>query len=90
MSNEELVKLTSAAWNERVFIETTEHIITGRVFMPKIGKESRLLSEILNSGKQFIAVKDCTIEYKLLPNKNIDNIDFIQVNISTILYVRPL
>ena len=61
MENKEILELTNSAWSEKVYIETTEHIIRGDVFMPKIGKKSRLLSEILNGNKNFIAVKDCTM-----------------------------
>ena len=57
--------------------------------MPKIGKRNRLLTEVLNSNKQFIAVKECQIESKLNPQKEIETHDFIQVNISTILIMRP-
>ena len=57
--------------------------------MPKIGKRSRLISEVLNSRKQFIAVKNCRLEFKLLPQKDVEYHDFLQVNISTILLMRP-
>ena len=90
MKNNEIMELTGSAWSEKVYIETTEHIICGYVFMPKIGKRSRLLSEVLNSNKSFIAVKNCTLEHKLLPNKNIEEHEFMQINISTILIMRPL
>ena len=80
---------TSSVWKEKVYIETLEHIICGYVFMPNIGKKNRLLTEVLNSGKSFIAVKECSLEYKHLPNRNIENHDFIQVNISSILIMRP-
>ena len=58
--------------------------------MPKIGKKNRLLSEILNTGKNFVAVKNCTLEYKLNPGRNIEEHEFLQVNISSILIMRPL
>jgi len=90
MENKEILELTSSAWKEKVYIETMEHIIRGYVFMPKIGKKNRLLSEILNTGKVFIAVKDCSLEYKKIPNRNIESHDFMQVNISSILIMRPL
>lgn len=90
MFNNEKSDLSSTAWCEKVYIETAEHIITGYVFMPKIGKKTRLLSEILNANKNFIAVKDCSIEYKLQPTKNVEKHDFIQINISSILIMRPL
>lgn len=90
MENNEILELTTSAWREKVYIETTEYIIKGYVFMPKIGKRNRLLSEVLNTNKQFIAVKNCSIESKLIPQKEVEQHDFIQVNISTILIMRPL
>ena len=90
MENKELIELSTSAWREKVYIETAEHIICGYVFMPKIGKKSRLLSEILNTGKEFIAVKNCTLEYKLNPSKNIEKHEFMQVNVSSILLMRPM
>ena len=90
MENNEILALSASAWREKVYIETAEFIIKGYVFMPKIGKRSRLLSEILNTNKQFIAVKNCTLESKLIPQREVENHDFLQVNISTILIIRPL
>lgn len=90
MENNEILELTTSAWREKVYIETSEHIIKGYVFMPKIGKRSRLLSEVLNTNKQFIAVKNCTLEYKLTPQRDVEDHDFLQVNISSILIMRPL
>ena len=90
MENNEILELTTSAWREKVYIETAEHIICGYVFMPKIGKKSRLLSEILNTGKEFIAVKSCTLEYKLKPGKNVEKHEFMQVNVASILLMRPM
>ena len=83
MENNEKLDFTSSAWRENVYIETAEHIIRGYIFMPKIGKRQRLITEVLNAGK------DCTIEYKLLPSKAVESHDFIQVNVSSILIMRP-
>ena len=90
MENNEILELTTSSCKEDVYIETVEHVIKGSIFMPKIGKRTRLLSEVLNSSKQFIAVKDCTIESKLVPQKDLEKHPFVQVNISTILLMRPL
>lgn len=90
MENNEILELTTSAWREKVYIETAEYVIKGYVFMPKIGKRSRLLSEILNTSKQFIAVKNCTLESKLNPQKEVESHEFLQLNISTILLMRPL
>jgi hypothetical protein len=86
LSNE----MMSGSWSEKVYIETAEYIIRGYVHMPKIGKRSRLLTEILNTTKQFIAVTDCKVESKLSPQKELESYDFIEVNIATILIMRPI
>ena len=90
MENNEVIAAESSAWKEKVYIETAEHIICGYVFMPKIGKRNRLLSEVLNMGKNFIAVKDCSLEYKHRMSGAIENHEFLQVNISSILLMRPI
>ncbi len=90
MESKEIMNLMDSVWKEKVYIETSEFIIIGYVFMPKIGKRNRLLTEILNSNKQFLAVKDCRLEFKLNPQKEVEYHDFLQVNISTILIMRPV
>jgi len=90
MDTQEISVLTDTVWKEKVYIETSEFKIIGYVFMPKIGKKARLLTEILNGNKQFIAVKECRLEHKLIPQKEVEYHDFLQVNISTILLMRPM
>ena len=90
MQNKTVNELSTNAWSEKVYIETAEHIICGYVFMPKIGKRARLLSDILNTEKNFIAVKQCSLEYKLNPTRNIESHDFLEVNIASILIMRPI
>ena len=89
MKKEDNSEFTNSAWREKVYIETAEHIICGYIFMPKIGKRERLLTEVLNAGKSFLAVKECTLEYKHMPNKDIETHDFMQVNAASILIMRP-
>ena len=89
MKNNERIEFNEA-WNERVYIETTEYIIKGTVFMPKIGKKERLLTEILNTNKQFLAVTDCIVESKLVPQKEVERYDFIEINLTTVLLMRPI
>ena len=90
MDKKEVSEFTNSAWKEKVYIETAEHVICGYIFMPKIGKKNRLLTEVLNAGKSFIAVKECTLEYKQMPNRNVETHNFIQVNVASILIMRPL
>ena len=81
--------LKDTVWKERVYMETAEFKIVGYVFMPKTGKKNRVLSDIMNSRKRFLAVKDCSLEFKLIPNKEVEHHDFLQVNIASILIMRP-
>ena len=90
MKTKEKSELVDTVWKEKVYIETAEFKIVGYVFMPKIGKRTRLLTEIFNINKHFIALKDCNLEYKLIPQKEIEHHDFLQVNIATILLMRPM
>ena len=89
MANKEKQDVTGA-WSEKVYIETTEYAIKGTVYMPKVGKRDRLLTEILNTNKQFLAVTDCYVESKLSPQKEIEHYEFLELNLSTILLMRPL
>ena len=89
MKNKEIEELKDSAWREKVYIETSEHIICGYIFMPRIGNKARLLSEVLNTGKSFIAVKNCTLEYKLNPTRELEKHEFMEVNLSSILIMRP-
>ena len=90
MNKKEISNLMDSVWKEKVYIETAEFKIVGYIYMPKNGKRNRLLSEVLNSNKQFLAVKECSLEYKLIPQKEIERHEFLQVNISTILVMRPM
>lgn len=89
MKNNEKNDITSTSLIEKVYIETSELIIIGHIYMPNIVKKERILSEMLNSGRAFLAVKDLSLEYKLNPSKNIEYHSFLEVNISTILIMRP-
>ena len=58
--------------------------------MPNVVKKERLLSEMLNSGKTFLAVKDLSLEYKLNTAKDVEKFSFLEVNLSSILIMRPI
>ena len=80
---------TNGVWSERVLVITQDYEIKGSVFMPKIGKRSRVLSDILNSKKRFVAIKDCEVSYRLMPNRRTEFHDFVQLNINSIIILRP-
>ena len=80
---------TNGVWSERVLVITQDYEIKGSVFMPKIGKRSRVLSDILNGKKRFVANKDCEVSYRLMPNRRTEFHDFVQLNINSIIILRP-
>ena len=80
---------TNGVWSERVLVITQDYEIKGSVFMPKIGKRSRVLSDNLNGKKRFVAIKDCEVSYRLMPNRRTEFHDFVQLNINSIIILRP-
>ena len=82
--------LISGLWSEKVLIVTKDYEIQGFIFMPKIGKQNRIISDILNSSKRFVAVKDCEVSYRNQPNRRNEFHDFVQINIFSIILLRPI
>jgi len=83
-------EFVSGLWSERVLLVTKDYEIQGYVFMPKIGKQNRILSDILNSSKRFVAIKDCEISYRSQTNRRNEFHDFIQINLYSIIMLRPI
>jgi len=77
-------------WSEKIIVITEDYEIKGYVFMPKTGKRNRILSDILNSNKRFVAVKDVEISYRKFPEKKAEKQDFIQINLNSIVLLRPI
>ncbi len=86
-SNNDLI---SGLWSEKVLIVTKDYEIQGSIFMPKIGKQNRIISDILNSSKRFVAVKDCEVTYRNQPHRRNEYHDFVQINIYSIILLRPI
>ncbi len=80
----------SGVWSERVLVVTQDYEIKGYVFMPKTGKKNRVLSDILNGVKRFVAIKDCDIKHRLIPERRVEHHDFLQLNLGSIILLRPL
>ncbi len=77
-------------WSERILVITKDYEITGNVFMPKTGRKNRVLSDILNGGKRFVAIKNCEIIHREFPNRKVENHDFLQLNLNSIILLRPI
>lgn len=81
---------TAGIWSERVLVVTKDYQITGNVYMPKTGRKNRVLSDILNGAKRFVAIKNCTVLYREFPNRKAETHDFLQLNLNSIILLRPL
>lgn len=83
------VDLISGVWSERVLVVTQDYEIRGYVFMPKTGKKNRVLSDILNGTKRFVAIKDCEVVYRGNSSRKTERQEFIQLNLNSIILLRP-
>lgn len=79
----------TGVWSERVLVVTQDYEIKGYVFMPRTGKKNRVLSDILNGLKRFVAIKDCEITHRLNPNRRTEYHPFLQLNLNSIILLRP-
>ena len=79
----------TGVWSERVLVITQDYEIKGYVFMPRTGKKNRVLSDILNGLKRFVAIKDCEITHRLNPNRRTEYHNFLQLNLNSIILLRP-
>lgn len=83
-----IIDETKGFWSEKVYILTNDLEIKGLVFMPKTGRKNRMLSDILNSPRKFVAVKNAEVTYKNYSNRK-EYHDFIQLNLSSIIILCP-
>ena len=79
----------TGVWSERVLVVTQDYEIKGYVFMPRTGKKNRVLSDILNGLKRFVAIKDCEVTHRLIPNRRTEYHNFLQLNLNSIILLRP-
>lgn len=82
--------LITGIWSERVLVITKDYQIKGNVFMPKTGRKNRVLSDILNGSKRFVAIKDCEVIHREFPNRKAETHEFLQLNLNSIILLRPL
>ncbi len=80
----------TGVWSEKVLVITKDYQIKGKVFMPKTGRKNRVLSDILNGSKRFVAIKDCEVVHREFPNRKVETHDFLQLNLNSIILIRPL
>ena len=82
--------LITGIWSEKVLVITKDYEIKGNVFMPKTGRKNRVLSDILNGSKRFVAIKNCEVKHREFPNRKAEIHDFLQLNLNAIILLRPL
>ena len=87
---EESSSFITGIWSESVLVITKDYQIKGKVFMPKTGRKNRVLSDILNGSKRFVAIKDCEVVHREFPNRKAESHDFLQLNLNSIILLRPL
>lgn len=88
--NQEENTFITGIWSERVLVITKDYQIKGNVFMPKTGRKNRVLSDILNGAKRFVAIKNCEVVHRDFPNRKAETHDFLQLNLNSIILLRPL
>ena len=89
-NNQDENTFITGIWSERVLVITKDYQIKGNVFMPKTGRKNRVLSDILNGAKRFVAIKNCEVIHRDFPNRKAEIHDFLQLNLNSIILLRPL
>lgn len=87
---EEQNSFITGIWSERVLVITKDYQIKGNVYMPKTGRKNRVLSDILNGAKRFVAIKNCEVIHREFPNRKAETHEFLQLNLNSIILLRPL
>ncbi len=75
-------------WSEKIFVITDNYEIKRYVFMPKTAGKNRGLSNILNSDKRFIAIKDLEIRTRGGSEKKAEHCSFIRLNLDSTTLIR--
>lgn len=89
-SKNEVNNFITGVWSEKVLVVTKDYQITGNVYMPKTGRRNRVLSDILNGNKRFVAIKNCELVHREFPNRRTEEHEFLQLNLSSIILLRPI
>ena len=63
--------------------------LQGYIHTPKIGKESRRLSDTLNNAKNFLALTNVEITNRANGAKDPNRRAFIQISLDAIEYIEP-
>lgn len=73
----------------RAVVVTRSFQFEGDIHTPKLGKEGRRLSNMLNSDRNFIAMTNVTIVNRSNGSKDPKPAPLIQVSLNSIEFIRP-
>ena len=90
VENNDAESFIKGVWSEQVLVITEDYEIVGKIFLPKINKRNRVLSDLLNGKKRFMAIKNCKIKHRHFHDRTTEEQDFIQLNINSIIMLRPI
>ncbi len=77
-------------WSEKVLVITKDYEIKGYVFMPRTGKKNRILSDILNGEKRFVAIKEAEVTSRQYPDRKAEICDYLHLNLDSIIILKPV
>jgi hypothetical protein len=73
----------------RAIIVTRFFNLEGNIHFPRLGKEGRRLSNMLNTDRKFIAMTDVQIINRVNGTRDPKTYPFIQINIEAIEFIQP-
>ena len=73
----------------RAVVMTRSFGLEGDLHFPRLGKEGRRLSNLLNSERRFIAMTNVTVINRLNGIRDPKVYPFIQINMESVEFVQP-
>lgn len=73
----------------RAIVVTRFFNLEGDIHFPRLGKEGRRLSNMLNSDRKFIAMTNVHIINRMNGTKDPKTYPFIEINIEAIEFIQP-
>jgi hypothetical protein len=73
----------------RVVIMTHSFNLEGDLYFPRVGKEGRRFSSLLNTERRFMAMTNVSITNRVTGVKDPKPYPFIQVNMESVEFVLP-
>lgn len=90
MSENTLIDAVRAkAEKMRAIVVTRAYQLDGELHMPKMIKEQRRLTTVLNSERKFLAMTNVKVINLLTGKQEAELTPFLQVNVNSIEFVKP-